>query len=360
MNGITGIVASMYNALEPDIRVTTVKGKYFAIDSMTLQKLNAIDGVELITPAITDKALLKSDNRQTVVLVRGITSAFRELCAIDSAIIEGSSQLRSGKQTYILAGQGVASKIGLTLNNYGVQVSLLSPGRGKKEVGLTEDVLNQLFFAPSGFFALNQELDNQQVFIDLESAAELFDAGQQITSLEIGCMPGADEDVAENIQNLLGSDFVVKTRYQLNDTLFRSLETEKAATFFILSFVLIVATFSIIGALTMLIIEKRKDIKTLYALGADQSLIRGVFMREGLIIAGTGAISGLLIGLLVCWLQITFHFVGFGEDGVLNYYPVDLQIKDFFWILGVIMVIAFLSALYPVRVFTKHNKTVMN
>ncbi len=358
MNGITGIVAGMYNALEPDIRITPANSKYFELSPTQLTAVRQTNGVTLVTPAITDKALLKSDNRQSVVLVRGVTTAFRKICRLDSAVNEGSAELSSGKTNFIVAGQGVASKVGFALNTMGAQVSLLSPGRGRKEVGLTNDVLNQVYFLPGGIFSLNQDLDNQQVFIDLKAAAELFDAESLYTSLEIGCTPQAANRVAEELKALLGTDYVVKTRYQLNDTLFRSLETEKVATFFILSFVLIIATFSIIGALTMLIIEKRRDIKTLYALGADHQMVRGIFMREGLIIAGTGAISGLLIGLAVCWLQITFHFVGFGDDGVLNYFPIELQFRDFVWILGVIMVIAFLSALYPVRAFTKANHRV--
>ena len=356
MNGITGIVAGMYNALEPDIRITPANNKYFELPPSQLAAIRHMSGVSLVTPAITDKALLKSDNRQSVVVVRGVRNDFRKICRLDSAITEGSAELRTGKNNFIVAGQGIASKVGLALNTMGAQVSLLSPGRGKKEAGLTNDVLNQLYFLPGGMFSLNQDLDNQQVFIDLSAAAELFDAGNLYTSLEIGCTEQQADQVAEQIKRLVGSDYVVKTRYQLNDTLFRSLETEKVATFFILSFVLIIATFSIIGALTMLIIEKRKDIKTLYALGADANMIRGIFMREGLIIAGTGAISGLLLGLVVCWLQITFHFVGFGDDGVLTYFPVELQFRDFVWILTVIMIIAFLSALYPVRVFTKSNQ----
>ena len=358
MNGITGIVAGMYNALEPDIRITPASSKYFEIPSAQLNAIREIKGVKLVSKAITDKALLKSDNRQTVVLVRGVAEEYRNMSQLDSAITEGGAQLKRGNNAFIVVGQGIASRIGLSLNELGAQVSLLSPGRGRKEAGLTNDVLNQLYFLPGGIFSLNQDLDNQQVFVDLASAAELFDAGQLYTSVEVACDHQLSDRVAEQLRQLMGPSFVVRTRYQLNDTLFRSLETEKVATFFILSFVLIIATFSIIGALTMLIIEKRKDIKTLYALGADHQLVRGIFMREGLIIAGTGAISGLLLGLAVCWLQINFHFVGFGDDGVLTYFPVELQFRDFVWILAVIMVIAFLSALYPVRVFTRANHRV--
>jgi ABC-type antimicrobial peptide transport system permease subunit len=151
----------------------------------------------------------------------------------------------------------------------------------------------------------------------------------------------------------LGDNYIVKNRYQLNDVLFKSLETEKLATFIILAFILLIATFNIIGALTMLIIEKRKDIKTLYSLGADLTLIRNIFMREAFLISGIGALLGLLLGLCVCWLQLQFHLVSFGSEFVVPYYPIELQAIDFIRIFGLIMCISFFAALYPVRVFTR-------
>ena len=149
--------------------------------------------------------------------------------------------------------------------------------------------------------------------------------------------------------------FLIKNRYQINDVLFKTLETEKLWTFLILAFILVIATFNIIGALTMLIIEKKKDIKTLYNLGADQKFIRTIFMQEGFLITSVGAISGLIIGLVVCILQQKFHFVTFDEQYVIPYYPIEMQLKDFIWIFGVVMGIGFLSAIYPVRIFTKND-----
>ena len=137
--------------------------------------------------------------------------------------------------------------------------------------------------------------------------------------------------------------------------LFKTLETEKLWTFLILAFILIIATFNIIGALTMLIIEKKKDIKTLYNLGADQKFIRTIFMQEGFLITFVGAFSGLIIGLAICILQLKFHLVTFDDQSVIEYYPIELQVKDFIWILGVVMAIGFFAALYPVRVFTKND-----
>jgi lipoprotein-releasing system permease protein len=191
------------------------------------------------------------------------------------------------------------------------------------------------------------------VFVNKRTANELFEANNRITAIELKCTENAMAETQQRLQEKLGVSYVVKNRYQANDLLFKSLETEKVATFFILAFILVIATFNMIGALTMLIIEKRKDIKTLHHMGANLHTIRRIFMGEGFLITGIGALMGLFIGLLVCVLQLQFHLVKFGNEFVVPYYPIKLMFKDFVWILSVIMLIGFFAALYPVRVFTK-------
>jgi lipoprotein-releasing system permease protein len=202
---------------------------------------------------------------------------------------------------------------------------------------------------------LNQELDEQYAFVNLKTARRLFDLENGLSALEIECEKGTAEEVQAALKNMLGDSYVVKSRYELNDLLFKSLETEKLATFIILAFILVIATFNIIGTLTMLIIEKKKDIKTLYSIGADLRLIRNIFMGEAFLICGIGAALGLLIGLFVCWLQLQFHLVSYGPEFMLPYFPIELQVKDFVWMFWLIMFIGFIAALYPVSVFTKDD-----
>jgi lipoprotein-releasing system permease protein len=264
--------------------------------------------------------------------------------------VEGEYGLDEGERK-ILLGKGIANQLSVSFHVFVNEVSLFSPVRGKTGSLNPDDQLNQVYCRPSGIFSLNEELD-YQAFVSLNTARELFEQPSGLTSLELACEPGKTQSVQKALKEMLGGKFVVKNRYQLNDVLFKSLETEKLATFFILAFILVIATFNIIGALTMLIIEKKKDIRTLYSLGADLGLIRGIFMREAILISGIGALAGLLMGLAVCWLQIRFHLVGFGEDFIISYYPIDMQVKDFVWIFGLIMLIGFVAALYPIRVFT--------
>jgi lipoprotein-releasing system permease protein len=353
MNGLTGIVAKLYNTFEPDIRITAAKGKYFKPSEAKLRDIYSIPGIEYVSQTITDKVLIKNMDMQSLVTLKGVDGSFNEVTKIDSAIMEGVYGLEEPGRDRMVMGRGVANQLGVTLSVFVNELSIFSPIRGKAESLNPDANLNQVYCTPSGIFSLNDELDFQFAFVNIQTARKLFDLTDDVTALELSVKPGSEADVEETLETMLGERFVVKNRYELNDVLFRSLETEKLATFIILAFILVIATFNIIGALTMLIIEKKKDIKTLYSMGAHIGLIRNIFMREGLLITGVGAVIGLLAGLLVCWLQAEFHLVKFGNEFIVPYYPVEMQLVDFIRIFLLIMLIGFLAALYPVRVFTK-------
>lgn len=353
MNGLTSTVADLYNVFEPDLKITAAKGKYFEVDDTLLNKIKNTEGVKIVSRSLTDKALIKNNDKQTLVSIKGIDENFNKITKIDSSVEDGVYGIGDSKGNRILLGRGVANQLQVNIREYVNELSLFSPAKGKKESLNPDDNLNQLYANPCGIFTLNEELDYQFAFVNIETAKKLFDEPKRISAVEIACEKNKTDEAQEQLKLLLGENYIVKNRYELNDVLFKSLETEKLATFIILAFILVIATFNIIGALTMLIIEKRKDIKTLYSMGADLSLIRNIFMREGFLITGVGALIGLILGLVVCWLQIKFHLVKFGDEFVVPYYPIELHLKDFIWIFGLIMLIGFFAALYPVRVFTR-------
>ncbi|MBL7902669.1 MAG: ABC transporter permease [Bacteroidia bacterium] len=353
MNGLTGTVAGLYNALEPDLKVSAKFGKGFQLEPETHAKLKAIEGLEFVSLTLSDKALLKNGEKQALVSVKGVDEQFQRITKLDSILVEGFNGVNDSSRNFLVLGRGIADQLGISNESFTRDVQLFSPKKGKSGSLNPEDDLIQLSGSVSGQFSLNDELDYQFAFVNLRTARELFESDGAVNALEIKCEASKTEEVQEKLKEVLGEGFEVKSRYQLNDVLFKSLETEKLATFIILAFILIIATFNLIGALTMLIIEKRKDIKTLYSMGADIKTIQAIFMREGLFISGIGAVLGLLIGLLVCWLQIQFHLVSFGSEFIIPYYPIDIEVSDLIKITGLIMGIAFLAALYPVRVFTK-------
>jgi len=350
MNGLTGAVADLYNSLEPDLKISAVSGKYFKADDSLLNTIRAIEGVDIVSKTLTDKALLKNGEKQGLVTVKGVDTEFMRVTRFDSSIVEGENVLGRLKNSIIL-GRGIAGTMGVNLMVMGSEVSLLSPPRGKTG-GLGAENFIQIFLTPHGIYSLNDEFDYQFVFVNLKTARELFDEPNKVSALEIKCN-GNIQQVQQKLIAKFGEAFEIKNRLQLNDVLFKTLATEKLVTFAILAFILIIATFNIIGALTMLIIEKQKDIKTLFSMGADISLVRNIFMRQGFLITGVGALAGLVIGLFVCWLQLQFHLVTFGEGYIIPYYPIEIQWNDFVWIFGLIMCIGFFAALYPVRIFTR-------
>jgi lipoprotein-releasing system permease protein len=356
MNGLTGIVADLYNAIEPDIKITVAKGKFFVADEAFITKLKSVKGVNQVTQCISDNVLVKHGDKQAIVTIKGVDDNFKNVTHFDSVINEGTYQLKHGSDNFAIFGRGVANQLQININNIIDQVAIYSPTRGKEESLNPEDNFNQKYVFPSGTFSLNDDFDFKYVFVDIGLARELLDCKDEVSSVEISLDKGANlENVQEELAEVLGNNYVLKNRFQLNDVLFKTLESEKLWTFIILAFILIIATFNIIGALTMLIIEKKKDIRTLYCLGADNSLISRIFMGEGFLITTVGAVIGLSIGLVVCLLQIKYHFVKFDDQYVIPYYPIDMQWKDFIWIISLIMLIGFFAALYPVRVFTRHD-----
>ena len=356
MNGLTAVVADLYNAIEPDIKITAINSKYIPNTKELTNKIKSIPGVKAISYSIEENALIKLDDQQAVITIKGVDSEFKNLTQFDTVLLEGSYLFLRNNQNYGVFGKGIANKLGINLNDFVSPISIYAPIRGKVESINPEDAFNKLSISPAGIFSLNDDFDFKYVLIDLKAAQELFGCPNAFSIIELSVNDKAQIDVIQNqLQLALGPNYLIKNRYQSNDVLFKTLETEKLWTFLILAFILVIATFNIIGALTMLIIEKKKDIKTLYNLGADQKFIRNIFMQEGFLITSVGAISGLIIGLVVCVLQQQFHLVTFDDQYVISYYPIIMQFKDFVWILGVVMGIGFLAAIYPVRIFTKKD-----
>lgn len=356
MNGLTSTVAELYQAIEPDIKISPKQGKYLLNDGILEGKIRSVKGVKIISHTLQENALIKLDSKQAVVTIKGVDEQFRNINHFDTVVTEGIYRLKYNGQNYAVFGRGVAGRLGINVNDFISPITVYAPRRGKVESLSPEDAFNTVSFSPAGIFSLNDDFDFKYVLVSLEAAQKLFDCEGRVSSFEVACSEPKDiETVQGRLKDLLGNGYEIKNRFQLNDVLFKTLETEKLWTFIILAFILIIATFNIIGALSMLIIEKKNDIKTFYHLGADNRFMQRIFMQEGFLITAVGAGSGLLTGLLVCFLQMQFHFVKFDEQYVIPYYPIELQFTDFTWILGVVMGIGFLAALYPVRVFTKND-----
>lgn len=361
MNGLTSVVADLYHAIEPDLKITSSNSKYITQKKELTEKISSVGGISGISFSIEENALMKVDDRQAIVTIKGVDAEFKNLTHFDTVVVDGVYRFIYNNQYYGVFGRGIANRLDININDFISPISIYAPLRGKVESINPEDAFNRITISPAGIFSLNDDFDYKYVLVDLKAAQQLFDCPDAFTIIELS-VKNKDQlkSIQEQLQKKVGPNYIVKNRYQMNDILFKTLETEKLWTFLILAFILVIATFNIIGALTMLIIEKKKDIKTLYNLGADQKLIRNIFMQEGFLITSGGALAGLLIGTIVCILQQQFHFVTFDDQSVIAYYPIKMEIKDFIWVLGVVMGIGFLAAIYPVRIFTKNDLVHLN
>ncbi len=356
MNGLTGIVANLYNAIEPDLKITSLNSKYILNRIEIENKIKTIPEINAISFSLEENALIKLDDKQAVITIKGVDENFKNLTHFDTVIREGVYRFEYNNQFYGVFGKGIANKLGININDFISPISIFAPKRGKFEGINPDDAFTKINISPAGVFSLNDDFDYKYVFIDLKAAQSLFDCKDEISMIEVNVSDKSKiDEIQKNLKLSLGPNYSIKNRYEANDVLFKTLEIEKLWVFLILAFILVIATFNIIGSLTMLIIEKKKDIKTLYNLGADQQFIKSIFMKEGFLITFVGALSGLFIGLVVCIAQQHFHFIKFDEQYVISYYPIEMELKDFVWILSVVMTIGFLAALYPVRIFTKND-----
>ncbi len=357
MNGLTGLVQTLYNSFNPDIKITAVSGKVFTADDKYITQLKSINGVAYISRTLDDNMLLKYNDQLQITHIKGVDENFTAVTRFDTLIAEGNFISEQAKQHDLVLGKGVAFRLGVGLHTNFTPVCVFCPKRGNNSGINPEDAFNEEKCYPSGFFTINDDFDFTYGLISYEVARDLLQYPvNSVSALEIALKPNADADVIKKeIQKATGDKFIIKNKYEQNDVLFKTLKTEKLWTFIILAFVLLIATFNIIGALTMLIIEKKKDVKTLSAMGADVNLIRKIFMTEGLMIIFIGSFIGILLGYVLCLLQQHYGFVTFEEGYIVDAYPIDVRFSDFVLIMATVLGAGFIAAIYPVRVFTKQN-----
>ena len=357
MNGLTGLVESMYNSFNPDVKITSVGGKVFKADKRLMLSLKQINGVAYVSKTLDDNMLLKYNDKLQIVHIKGVDENFLPASRFDTLLTEGTFVKPDAKQKQMVLGKGVSFRLGVGLADMFTPITVYCPKRGTSSSINPEDAFNEEKCYPSGLFTINDDFDFSYALVDYQTARALLEYSDSTSSaLEIALNPGVDaKKIKEEIQKIAGAKFKVQNKFEQSDVLFKVLETEKLWVFMILVFVLLIASFNIVASLTMLIIEKKKDIKTLSSLGADLSLIRKIFMAEGLMIVFIGSVIGILLGYILCFLQQHFGFIKFEEGYIIDAYPVETWLSDFFAVLGTVLLTGFIAAIYPVRVFTKQH-----
>lgn len=352
-NGLTDLVQSLYNSFSPDISVTIKHGKTFNPSANEIQSLKTMEDIAYYTEVMEGNALLKFNDKQCIATIKGVSNSFRKMSGFDTLIREGSFSLEKNN---IIIGKGIANILEASPKELFKPISIYAPKRGNTNSLNPEDGMNEMKAYPAGAFTVNDEFDYKYVIMDIDKARQLLDYTNEVTAMELKLSPTANkEEVQQHIISILGNNYVVKNREQQNEMLYKTMKSEKLWVFIILVFILIIATFNVIGSLTMLIIEKKKDIVILNNMGADVKLIRRIFLVEGILITTIGAFLGLVLGMLVCWLQIKFSLVNLSQGYVVDAYPIKIHSLDILLIIFIVLLIGFFAAWYPVRLFTKKN-----
>ena len=347
-NGLEQVISLMNSRLTPDLQVEVVKGKTIDLTTFPMERLKAVPGVAYVIPTITDDALLRANDKQHIGQVKGVGPEYAHLERVSEVMVGG------GRWTDGLAvpGAGVAWHLGINPYSPFATVRVYVPKRGNASQMSLENGFNSDVLTVQQVFMTEQELDEKLVLVPFDWLAELVEYEDKATHVELFLAPDADaRKVKREVKALLGDDFSVKDQQEQQATLYKIMRSEKWAVYVILTFILILATFNVVGSLSMLMIEKQKDTEILKAMGADNRLIQRVFVNEGLLISVVGGLIGLLLGIVLVLLQQKFGFVKFGTGGnyVVDAYPVLLKVRDVLLIFATILVVGCTSAILTVR-----------
>lgn len=353
-NGLSDLVKSLYNSFNADIQITRAEGKMFLPDSVLFSQIKQLKGVAFYCEILEEKALLKYNDQQCLATIRGVDKNFAAATHFDTLVHEGAYQQYENYKPQAVIGKGISYLLDVSSADFLSDIAVYAPKRGISSSINPEEAFNKDNIDVAGIFSINDEFDYQYMITPIDFSRKLFDYTKEVSAIEISVTPSTDiEKLKANIANLLGNAFVVKNKYEQNELLYKTLASEKLWTFIILVFIMIIATFNVIGSITMLIIEKKKDIKTLRNIGASMYTIRRIFLFQGLFITLIGVLTGLLLGTLLCYGQYYFEWIKFNESFIISAYPIKIIFTDYLLISGVVVLIGLLATWYPVRVFTK-------
>lgn len=339
----------MYADFYTDIRVAPAKSKFGTLTLQQLHQIKGTAGVKQICTIAEEKAVLVNEEYPSIIYLKGVDSNYTRVSGLGSHITKGEFDAGTVDKPLLIVGGGIANAVrvepGMSLSPLTVYLPNL-----KATNFSGSDALNSYNVNVSGSFNLQQDFDNKYAITNIDFVKYMLDLGpDQYSAVEIVLNNTEQtEQVKNTLQKLLGADFKVETRYQQNQSLYSVMQVEKWVIYAILSLILVVAAFNMIGALTMLVLEKQKDIAVLKAMGADESYIQRIFLNEGFVLAVVGGGSGIIIAALICMLQIKFKLVKLsGASFIIDYYPVKMVLTDFLLVIATIMFISLLAAWIP-------------
>ncbi len=349
-NGFSEIVNGLYSDFYADLRVVPSTTKFVKLTQAQLSSVRQIPGVHYATGIVENKAILVRDENQTVVFVKGVDSNYIHINKVNQYLKRGAFSLGNLDSPKLVIGIGVEENLLLYNAELGTQLELIAVGRSGKSLK-SMDQLNHMVAVQSGAFSVQQEFDAQYVFTSNQFAQYLFDLdSNQYSGVELSIDLNKEKSIVTAIQDKLGPGFLVQNKYQQNADLYKIMQIEKWIIFAILALIMVVASFNLVGALTMLVLEKQKDIHVLHAMGATAGTIQKIFLSLSIVMAMTGAFIGGLIASCLIFLQTQFHFIQLqGVSFIIDYYPVKAIWTDYLAVISLVILIALVAGWVPAK-----------
>jgi len=346
-NGFEDVVLKMFNTITPQLVISPAKGKTFDPNTVYFKELKKNQAIYSYTEVLSENALLRYHDKQSVGLIKGVSSAYLKNKSLDSITVQGKFVIENSSGANAVLGSALQNYLMVNTNDVFTELQVFSPKKGltSSSVNPADDFMD-LSIPVSGIFEVQQDFDNIAI-VPLSFARRLLQEEQKISSIEINLQKGVNPDTfKKQVEELVGTDFLVKDRIEQNKALYSILGTEKWAVYIILTFILIIAIFNIIGSLTMLVIDKLKDIAILTSLGAGKKLIKRIFLFEGMMITMTGCVTGLFAGFVFCLVQQKFGLIKMSQENLLmsNAYPIGFKWTDFLLVFITVTIFSFMAS----------------
>jgi len=351
-NGFEQVISNLFNAFNPDLVIRQKNEQVFSLDELPLDQIRNIPGIAIYSEVLEESALITHQGRKHLVTMRGVDANYAEVTGIDTMLVEGDFMMESGSNDFLVLGEGVEHVLAANIHNFMDPFHLYVPRRGRTPGLHPSQAFNASTHFASGVFRVHAEADMEFVLVPLRLARKMLNFDDEVNMIVIGLRQDANpQTVQSRLAEVVGPDFRVLNRFQQQEFLYRIMRTEKWAIFFILTFILIIASFNVIGSLTMLVIEKSRDIRVLHNLGASQKLIRRIFLIQGILISLGGAFAGIFIGTLISWIQMQFGVITLQAEGtfIIDAYPVLIKASDLLKIALTVFGIGLIASLLPLR-----------
>jgi len=353
-NGFEGLVKSLYSSFYTDIKITPATGKTFTLSQAQINSINKQPPIFAISLIAEEKAFLQNEELQSMVYLKGVDSNYINVSGVAAKTIEGKFDMGTVAEPGIVAGYGVQNAAGINVNGR-LENSILTiilPKKGKVSVSDPMQSLSEGNAKATGVFSIQQDFDNKYALTNIDFVKQQMGfAANEFSACEIKLKDGANLETAQlQLQQALGINYKVLNKYEQNQSLYSTMRLEKWVIYAVLTLILLIAAFNMISALTMLVLEKQKDISVLQSMGANKSMVLKIFLSEGLLLGSIGTIAGILLALIITFLQVKFKLVKLeGGSFLIDYFPVELAAADFILVAATATFIAFMASWFPAR-----------